>query len=81
MTWHNDPLSPIAAVWRDIPLWNALTIFEPYVLPQNLSVEIVAAVLFALWFITVDPIFSYLFGGWMMIGAILLWLIEDAAEY
>jgi hypothetical protein len=42
---------------------------------------IVAATLFVLWFVRVDTMFSYLFGGWMMSGAILLWLIEDTTEY
>jgi hypothetical protein len=41
----------------------------------------VAFSLLALWFVAGELLFSYLFGGWMMIGAILLWLIEDAAEY
>jgi hypothetical protein len=42
---------------------------------------LVAAVLFVLWFVSELVMLSYLFGGWMMIGAIALWLIEDAAEY
>ena len=39
-----------------------------------------AASLFALWFVLGAVMLSYLFGGWIMIGAIVLWLIEDTAE-
>jgi hypothetical protein len=42
---------------------------------------IVAASLLVVWLVVGSVMLSYLFGGWMMIGAILLWLIEDAAEY
>jgi hypothetical protein len=41
---------------------------------------LVAASLIILWFVVGSAIFSYLFGGWMLIGAIVLWFIEDAAE-
>jgi len=40
-----------------------------------------AASLFVLWFVAGSVMLSYLFGGWMMIGAVVLWLIEDAMEY
>jgi hypothetical protein len=33
------------------------------------------------WFVAGSATVSYLFGGWMLFGAILLWLIEDAAKY
>jgi hypothetical protein len=42
---------------------------------------IVAASLFALWFVAGSVMLSYLFVGWIMIGAIGLWLIEDTGEY
>ena len=42
---------------------------------------LVAVSLFVLWFVAGSVMLSYLFGGWMMIGAIALWLIEDTAEY
>jgi hypothetical protein len=42
---------------------------------------IVAASLFIVWFVAGSVVSSYLFGGWMTIGAILLWLIEDMAEH
>jgi hypothetical protein len=38
---------------------------------------IVAVSLFMLWFVAGSIMLSYLFGGWIMIGAIVLWLIED----
>ena len=34
-----------------------------------------------LWFVTESVMLSYVFSGWILIGAILLWLIEDAVEY
>jgi len=40
-----------------------------------------AVSLFMLWFVADSVMLSYLFGGWMMIGAVVLWLIEDAMEY
>ena len=40
-----------------------------------------AASLFVLWFVVGSIMFSYLFAGWMMTGALLLWLIEDTVEY
>ena len=40
-----------------------------------------AASLFTLWFLDGSVMSSYLFGGWIITGAILLWLIEDTAEY
>jgi hypothetical protein len=40
-----------------------------------------AVSLFMLWFVTGSVMLSYLFGGWSMIGAIVLWLIEDTGEY
>jgi hypothetical protein len=40
-----------------------------------------AASLFMLWFVTGSVMLSYLFVGWIMIGAIGLWLIEDPLEY
>jgi hypothetical protein len=42
---------------------------------------IVAAGLFVLWFVAGSIMLSYLFGGWMMTGAIVLWLIEITVEY
>ena len=45
------------------------------------GVYLIGAVgLFVLWFVVGAIMFSYLFGGWIMTGGILLWLIEDAAE-
>lgn len=41
---------------------------------------LVAASLLVLWFVVGSVLFSYLFGGWMLIGAIVLWFIEDTAE-
>jgi hypothetical protein len=40
-----------------------------------------AVSLFMLWFVTGSVMLSYIFGGWSMIGAIVLWLIEDTGEY
>ena len=40
-----------------------------------------AASLFVFWFIAGFVMLSYLFGGWIMIGAIVLWFIEDPVEY
>jgi hypothetical protein len=40
-----------------------------------------AVSLFVLWFIGGPMIFSYLFGGWTMVGALVLWFIEDPMEY
>ena len=40
-----------------------------------------AVSLFMLWFVTESVMLSYVFSGWILIGAILLWLIEDAVEY
>jgi hypothetical protein len=40
-----------------------------------------AVSLFMLWFVIGSIMLSYLFDGWILIGAILLWLIEDAVEY
>ena len=46
------------------------------------GVYLIGAVsLFVLWFVAGSVMLSYLFGGWIMIGAIALWLIEDAWEY
>jgi hypothetical protein len=42
---------------------------------------LVAASLLVLWFVVGSEIYSYLFGGWMLIGALVLWFIEDATEY
>jgi hypothetical protein len=42
---------------------------------------LVAASLFVLWFVVEFALFSYLFGGWMLLGAMVLWFIEDTAEY
>jgi hypothetical protein len=42
---------------------------------------IVAATMLVTWFVAGSATVSYLFGGWMLFGAILLWLIEDAAKY
>jgi len=39
-----------------------------------------AASLFILWFVVGAVMLSYLFGGWTMIGALVLWRIEDAIE-
>ena len=45
------------------------------------GVYLIGAVgLFVLWFVVGAIMFSYLFGGWIMAGGILLWLIEDTAE-
>jgi hypothetical protein len=40
-----------------------------------------AVSLFVLWFVAGSVMFSYLFAGWIMIGAIVLWLIEDSLDY
>ena len=40
----------------------------------------VAARLLVLWYIDGLIIFGYLFGSWMMVGAIVLWLAEDTGE-
>jgi hypothetical protein len=40
-----------------------------------------AASLLVLWFVAGSTWVSYVFGGWMLIGAVGLWLIEDAVEY
>ena len=40
-----------------------------------------AASLFVLWFVAGSVMLSYLFGGWIMIGALVLWFIEDTGEY
>ncbi len=40
-----------------------------------------AVSLFMLWFVTGSVMLSYIFGGWSMLGAIVLWLIEDTGEY
>jgi hypothetical protein len=46
------------------------------------GVYLIGAVsLFVLWFIGGLMIFSYLFGGWTMVGALMLWFIEDPMEY
>jgi hypothetical protein len=46
------------------------------------GVYLIGAVsLFVLWFVAGSVMLSYLFGGWMMIGAVVLWFIEDAMEY
>jgi hypothetical protein len=46
------------------------------------GVYLIGAVsLFVLWFVVGAVMFSYLFGGWIMIGALVLWFIEDTAEY
>jgi len=37
--------------------------------------------LFVLWFIADSVMLSYLFGGWIMIGAVGLWFAEDTTEY
>lgn len=42
---------------------------------------LVALILFWHWFVAGSSLVSYLFGGWMMIGAVGLWLVEDAVEY
>jgi hypothetical protein len=42
---------------------------------------LVAAGLLTLWFVVGSALFSYLFGGWMLIGAMVLWFIEDSAEH
>ena len=39
-----------------------------------------AASLFVLWFVAGSVMLSYLFSGWIMIGALVLWRIEDAIE-
>ena len=41
---------------------------------------LVAASLLVLWYIGGSIIFSYLFGSWIMVGAIMLWLAEDTRE-
>jgi len=33
-----------------------------------------------LWFVVGSVFLSYLFGGWIMVGALLLWYVEDPAE-
>jgi hypothetical protein len=33
-----------------------------------------------LWFITSSGMLSYFFSGWIMVGALLLWLTEDIAD-
>jgi hypothetical protein len=46
------------------------------------GVYLIGAVsLFTLWFVVGLVMVSYLFGGWIMIGALVLWFIEDTAEY
>jgi hypothetical protein len=40
-----------------------------------------AVSLFALWFVAGLVVVSYLFLGWIMAGALLLWFIEDTAEF
>jgi hypothetical protein len=46
------------------------------------GVYLIGAVsMFMLWFIAGSIMLSYLFDGWILIGAILLWLIEDGVEY
>jgi hypothetical protein len=46
------------------------------------GVYLIGAVsLFILWFVVGAVMFSYLFGGWSMTGALLLWFIEDTAAY
>ena len=46
------------------------------------GVYLIGAVsLFMLWFVTGSVMLSYLFGGWIMIGALVLWFIEDTVEY
>lgn len=45
------------------------------------GVYLIGAVsLFVLWFVAGLVMLSYLFGGWIMIGALVLWFIEDTAE-
>ena len=41
---------------------------------------LVALMLLWQWFVAGSPLVSYLFVGWMMIGAVGLWFIEDAVE-
>ena len=42
------------------------------------GVYLIGAVsLFMLWFVAGSVMVSYLFAGWIMIGAIVLWLIKD----
>ena len=46
------------------------------------GVYLIGAVsLFMLWFVAGWVMLSYLFGGWSMIGAIVMWFIEDPVEY
>ena len=46
------------------------------------GVYLVGAVsLLVLWFVAGSVMFSYFFGGWIMIGAIVLWLIEESLDY
>jgi hypothetical protein len=40
-----------------------------------------AVTLFMLWFVAGSVILSYFFGGWVMIGALVLWFTEDIVEY
>ncbi len=40
-----------------------------------------AVSLFMFWFVAGSVMLSYLFGGWIMIGALVLWFIEDPVEY
>jgi hypothetical protein len=40
-----------------------------------------AVTLFMLWFVADSVMLSYFFGGWVMIGALVLWFTEDIVEY
>jgi hypothetical protein len=40
-----------------------------------------AVTLFMLWFVANSVMLSYFFGGWVMIGALVLWFTEDIVEY
>jgi hypothetical protein len=45
------------------------------------GVYLIGAVsLFMLWFVAGLVMLSYLFGGWVMIGAMVLWFADDTAE-
>jgi len=35
---------------------------------------------FMLWFVADSVMLSYLFGGWIVIGTLVLWFIEDTVE-
>ena len=39
-----------------------------------------AVSLFMLWFVADSVMLSYLFGGWIVIGTLVLWFIEDTVE-